>query len=81
MSVLRFRYLGKRHALTSGHKIAFTAAPIPRNGNSSGRANTLPARMQPPDFSSYQAFGEEPSSPVNNKGSEYWSRCCKLAQQ
>lgn len=72
MSVLRFRYLGKRQYAGSGHKMSLCVAQIPgRNSVTTGKAMTLPARMQPPDFGSGQPFVDEPGSPVSTKGSEY----------
>lgn len=73
MSVLRFRYMGKRQHAGVSHKMSLSSVTQigARASASTGKANTLPARMQPPDFNNCQTFADiEPSSPISNKGSK-----------
>jgi hypothetical protein len=67
LSLLKFQYVGKR-SQTAG-KASMAIAPAQTNGFRSRKANTLPARMEPPAFGSEASFSEETHSPVSESKS------------
>lgn len=66
-SLLKFHYVGKR-SQTAG-KTSMAIAPAQTNGFRSRKANTLPARMEPPAFGSDASFIEDTHSPVSESKS------------